>query len=470
MNHLTADQLSARLDGALTGRALEEADQHLAECQECQIALARLGRQDADLKTAVSHDPGEPYFETFPARVEVRLRAAGLRGAQARGSRPGGFDLASWFRSPRKLALVGAVATVVAGAGIVLIASREVKVPTLEDQKLAARGRQVAAPVGGTAVAPVPSASEAEPKAGTNVAARPGPAAGERQPAPSVPAPGESPGRASPGPAANAPTAQAARAVAPGHVVEVRRGAGGEEIVPQRPGAPTFASPPPPPAGSVEQGEAVRYKRSPVAQPLQSETAKREALKPATPGAAAPVLRADAAPTRTRRTAPTPAAPPTVARDIRPVPAAEVPPAIGGRQVEATAPFSIAAPPGSTVPARPLREAAEPRDAFSALPDTLRAAARRAQALSAFAARVNSAAGYDAAALEWERLLRRLEGGPAELEARFRLAEARFHAWQLNPGGKRMTQAVDALTAFVVRAPTGPQRDQAARWLDQVKR
>jgi len=71
--------------------------------------------------------------------------------------------------------------------------------------------------------------------------------------------------------------------------------------------------------------------------------------------------------------------------------------------------------------------------------------------------------------VEWEHVLGRTMGGPFELEARFRLAEARFHAWELAPSQKRAAAATETLTSYLVRAPLGAHRDQAAVWLGRMK-
>jgi anti-sigma factor RsiW len=108
--------------------------------------------------------------------------------------------------------------------------------------------------------------------------------------------------------------------------------------------------------------------------------------------------------------------------------------------------------------------------AFAVLPESLRALARNAQRLSASAAEGRSASRWDAAAWEWERLLPRVAGGPFESEVRFRVAEARFLAWQIGPGERRARAATEALTAYLVRAPAGERRNRAATWLDRVRR
>ena len=116
-----------------------------------------------------------------------------------------------------------------------------------------------------------------------------------------------------------------------------------------------------------------------------------------------------------------------------------------------------------------LQSGAESSDVFAALPDSLQSLARDAERTSLSAARRRSADQFDAAADRWERLLRQLRGSPAETETRYRIGEARFHAWEAAPSPRRASAAVEALTAYAVRAPGGAQRQQAARWLDRVK-
>jgi len=160
MKHLTDEQLSARLDRALSGRALEEAERHLAGCAQCRDALSVLGAHDRFLGAALVHDPGEEYFATFAARVEDRLRAEGLRGAQARLS----HDQAPWirwFNAPRRVAWTAAVATIVAGAAIVILTTREDRMPALEGDRTLTRITAQSAPSPSATSAPVaPAPSE----------------------------------------------------------------------------------------------------------------------------------------------------------------------------------------------------------------------------------------------------------------------------------------------------------------------
>jgi hypothetical protein len=158
MKHLTNEQLSARLDQQPAGRS-EEIERHLAECAQCRNALAALTDQDRFLVAALAHDPGDEYFTTFAARVEDRLRAESLRGAQARL----GHDQAPWlrwFQAPRRIAWIGAVATVVAGAAIVIVTSRDDRVTTIS--ALEVRSAPQPAPTDQVATPPTSEREEAD--------------------------------------------------------------------------------------------------------------------------------------------------------------------------------------------------------------------------------------------------------------------------------------------------------------------
>src|SRR6185503_7454119 len=98
---------------------------------------------------------GDAYFEDFAARVEDRVRAAGFAGAQARRS-------TGRWNSPRTLAWAGALATVIVGAALVLIAGREVRPPALRDREITLRSDQVAPPPATMSPAPTVSSKEDE--------------------------------------------------------------------------------------------------------------------------------------------------------------------------------------------------------------------------------------------------------------------------------------------------------------------
>ncbi|HEY2956103.1 MAG TPA: carboxypeptidase regulatory-like domain-containing protein [Candidatus Eisenbacteria bacterium] len=122
-------------------------------------------------------------------------------------------------------------------------------------------------------------------------------------------------------------------------------------------------------------------------------------------------------------------------------------------------------PPQATFP---QEESAD--DAFRTAPRALQAAASGAARLTEAAVRSKSAPRFEAAAADWERVRARAKDGPFEVAARYRIAEARFRAWELEPTANRAFAATDALTSFLVRAPIGVERDRAAVWLDRVRR
>lgn len=75
MRHLTVQQLSASLDGALVGVSLELVVRHLATCRECRDRHARLSKQDETLRHLLAWDPGAEYFEDASIRLEAILDA-----------------------------------------------------------------------------------------------------------------------------------------------------------------------------------------------------------------------------------------------------------------------------------------------------------------------------------------------------------------------------------------------------------
>ena len=91
MKHLTDQQLSAYLDGALPRRPAEDAARHLAACAPCREALAELAAQDRALRPALESDPGEAYFDRITSynvcytkllRNAARIKKPGLRPAE----------------------------------------------------------------------------------------------------------------------------------------------------------------------------------------------------------------------------------------------------------------------------------------------------------------------------------------------------------------------------------------------------
>lgn len=522
MKHLTDEQLSAYMDGATRGREAEELNRHLADCQPCREALAELAAQDESLGPALSHDPGDAYFETFAARVNDRVRAAGLAGAPTRVE---GFDLGRFFRSPRALAWVGAAAVVVVGGGLALMTTREGLPPDLRDRKVDRLiGRQAESPA--TPAAPpsaAPRSNEGAPppaeqeelsatdKLRTRALVRDQDAAAREKE--ELKAPASSPADE--------------RAASPSRAMEVRRTESGEEVPVRRKDSPVPA-PAPSAAGNVA-GETQARKQT-MAEPMQ----KQSVPAPATPSldagapppeagqklgfAAPPPAAAKARVAQAPVPAPVADGEVRVCGDVRdaqgrPIAGAQVMASDLGRSASADADgrFCLSLPPGDhpvsvmAVGYAPIRRTLRTGDPeasltlaavpvlegngvtalklpstvsnattnrvspFGALPDSLLGPVREAERLEADAVAHRSASQYDAAAQAWERTLKSLAGGPLEVEVRRRLANARYRAWELSPTAGRARAAADALNGYVARAPAGPDRAQAVLWLDHVR-
>jgi len=70
MMHLTVQQLSSALDGALGGPSLELVVRHLARCHECRDRQARLARFDDALRRLLAVDPHEFFLDDLGRRAE----------------------------------------------------------------------------------------------------------------------------------------------------------------------------------------------------------------------------------------------------------------------------------------------------------------------------------------------------------------------------------------------------------------
>lgn len=75
MIHLTVQQLSAALDGALTGPSLELVVRHLAACHECRDRQSRLTKHDDALRRLLAQDPGEEFMDELTKRAEAWVLA-----------------------------------------------------------------------------------------------------------------------------------------------------------------------------------------------------------------------------------------------------------------------------------------------------------------------------------------------------------------------------------------------------------
>jgi hypothetical protein len=152
MKHLTEHELSAHLDQALDPSERRRVDAHLETCAGCRASLAELAAQDRGVASALAHDPGDAYFESFAARVEDRIRAQGLAGAQAHPERFEGPW--RWLKSPRALAWAGGLAAVVVGSGIILMTGRDVQMPNLHQPRWTERVSRAPAPAAGKSSSP----------------------------------------------------------------------------------------------------------------------------------------------------------------------------------------------------------------------------------------------------------------------------------------------------------------------------
>ncbi|MFM7231307.1 MAG: zf-HC2 domain-containing protein [bacterium] len=75
MIHLTVQQLSASLDGALRGPSLDLVTRHLAACHRCRDRQARLARTDDALRRLLASATDEAFLDDLSARSEAWITA-----------------------------------------------------------------------------------------------------------------------------------------------------------------------------------------------------------------------------------------------------------------------------------------------------------------------------------------------------------------------------------------------------------
>jgi hypothetical protein len=514
MKHLTSTELGAFMDGALDERVRARAEAHLAECATCREALAELETQDRGLAAALTHDPGEAYFESFASRVQDRLDAAERARGAAAPSRGGLFG---WLGSPRGMAWAGAAAALLVGAGVVFLNADRRDV--MRSKELSRRIEQ-----GGDMTLSAPPSEGARPMGDM-----------ENQMSPS-PAAGTSPGRTSTDELASptmrkesdqkkanvaSPVPPGARFAEPHDATRARqvqpRGEGETRPVPA-PGAPAFAPPPPaetPPAATSPPAHDVPAKprpqplaksieaSSPAPPPKQEFKEQGDKLSSSTANETIGALALDRADATGSLCG--------AVRDQqgRAVSGAQVvladlaqsastdhngryclkaPPgtntlsvmAIGfeaqRRQVEVgpgSSQADVALAPVAVLEGQHARggmlEVSAP-DTFASWPTAARAPAKKAAEESRKAERLTTAPAFDAAAASWEQALKKTQGGAPELEARRALADARYRAWVAAPNAKRKAAASDALGSYMLRAPAGPARDLALQRMTQLGR
>ena len=495
MKHLSKEQLSAMIDGRLDPRKNLEAERHLDECPICRDEFAELSMQDNSLGDALGHDPGDDYFENFAERVEERARSG--RRMNLPGAGPFG-SLLNWFSTPQNVALAGALGAVIVGVGAALLVANQNMNETLRDAEMTYRIEQKAHQVKTTRAE---RALEAAPDdAGAKVAGK-----NEEQKTRD-----EDTGPSSAGLSDEALRQSAAfhenatpPAAAPTRAYEVRRNAQGEDerVSP----APTLKRAAPAAGLSATSSD---LKKMQVAQPLSGARVDAEqdrgfAPAPRTPGDNVMTICGDV---RDPNGRPLRFASVTlISRNVglqtddhgrfclrgsagwdslvvqllgyRPVRRAVALTAdsrdltITLHPVSALGSAVVRTKNGAPAPAQawppPLSQDGLDSENLQ-LPDSALVVAEYARRLSSVATRSKDARQYEAAAIQWQRLLPYVVGGPLEIETRGKIAEYRFHAWEADPDFKRAQIAREALTAYLVRAPAGPERNRATLWLDMV--
>lgn len=75
MRHVSVQQLSAFVDGALVGVSRELVTRHLAACAACRLRQGEWSGNDAALRRVLSWEPDERVFEEWSSRVEMTITA-----------------------------------------------------------------------------------------------------------------------------------------------------------------------------------------------------------------------------------------------------------------------------------------------------------------------------------------------------------------------------------------------------------
>jgi hypothetical protein len=514
VNHLDPGQLSAFLDGALPAAEQAMAAAHLAGCETCRAELDHLRAADALIAETRAHDPGDAYFAGFAARVSARIEAeggferagAGAGAAHATAEGTGGagvetparparvraaapwWDVASWFRSPARLAWAGSVAALVVTAGVALMMTREARVPDLRSARVLERG-------GAGHARPAPPDARAQ--------APPGEAPGDAETGRATAAQGRVP---------ESGLAPESRTSLPARAREMRQGPGGEDLPVARDDAPAFAREPAPPSpapAAAEAGGTVTVTRPQRAEPLgaaekSSAAGSREAASATSSLTAEP--RRDSGIAAFDQRLDAAACGEVVDARGRPLPRAQVVLGTGGVTASsgedgrfcldvARGEYDLTvyavgfAPLRQRVtlgdPAKPVRLVAQtvevlpppvsgerpvPPAAPADLAPPLRASWEEAAHLSREAADAPSAPRYAAAAAAWGDVAARLETGDAALAAREHHAHLLHAAWRAAPTESRAAAARAALHEFIEAAPQGPRRARALELLEGLGR
>jgi hypothetical protein len=525
--HLTVHQVSAHLDGALVGTSLDLVVRHLKQCEACRGELAALRAQDQVLARLIAHDPGEAWFEEFHEELEralsgdppvapkpapapapepeaelpsprpevetapplvppiVPVSAAPMTPIVPRDI-PGRPTVHVRPAPPRRHGglLVGALGLLVLGGAAWLLVRTGV-------------GEQVSRGIASVAalVPPAPAPTPVEPPVDTPIVAAPGsaetstpaetPAALDAPPADVAIDPAEE--RGAPG---TLPPREAPPPVVHNEATRQRE----RKLDPPASAAPAREASPPP--ERAPRSTVVRETAASIP-PARGTTVPRE-----TPPAARPV------PPRS----PSPSVPATLGllcgqvsdEDGGPVVGAQVMMADAGVAVvtDRAGRFCVSAPVGERTvsvlamgfkPARrvvtvaatgtdftvalataapiaaggaraPASTSGSEADPFATLPAPLIETARAAERLGREALGVGSPRLYDQSASEWERLIRSLGDGSERTEARWRLAEARYRAWDLDPSPIHRDAALAAVEAYIAASTGGTRQSEARGW------
>ena len=420
MIHMTIQQLSSYLDAQLAPDSMERVGIHLSSCGECTSKFAAIERQADRLSSALGHDPGDHLSDKFERMVDERIQ----------------------------------------------------------------NGKRMAAPRP-AAVRTLPPLPEAPPDAGPPLSTASGPAREESGP----PSAGDSVKRTAEAVASSVRSITGPKrreedrprrwhaAWAAVILVVIVTGAG---VVASRTGLlPSWNGFPPLEQPSTPTGNAAEEPAAAAAAPPTLSPAQW-AVTPGAPPSGSP----ESPSQEPALTEPAPA-PPASRTDLgnsSDLPAGEdALDSPAEEEEDATAPQAGAAtttlrgdellPSGSAPAVQPPGDTPAParESAASPAPSRPLTPAEVARHMSERAATDPSASSYEAAARAWDAALGSLHGD-AYQDGRWRIAEARYRAWQMDAeDGLRASRATAAIRAYLIAAPPGDEREQARAWLTVIR-
>jgi len=507
MNHLTDDQLSARLDDALSPADRAAADAHLATCEACRERLAGLGTLDRSLATAMEHDPGDAYFASFSERVAARI---------AKESPPVPAKRWSFF-SPRGPSFAGSLVALALVAGLVWLEfgrqdagralreampARETVLPSTAAPRAmdSLASPQPAAPSAPVAVhdeavrqreeqrraAPTPqpvppSARESAPTArAQKVRTLPG---GETVPA-EPQASTLAGGNVAPPPGKDLGTTQLqqmkARAAGPATTDEVsRKGFFTSQKSLFRAGPSPAASPQPVAPGGTTQSLAApgtQAMRADESTPLTSACGRiTDSRGNGLPAASIALLGANPASAKSgpdgRYCLPAAAAGDTLVVLHVGFEPARVPVASAASLDVDLQPIGTLGSKAGLVVGRSMpseRSGFVAHDLYAGAPPDVRRLLSDARSRTTLAQRDHNAGAWERAARAWEKVVPRVSGA-ASLDARFQVLTAVREQWRIDPTPDRERTYRGALGQFIAVAPPGlPERATALKWRSEL--